>query len=406
MSDGKAMHYHLDLLGGLAGDMFLATLLDAALVDREEVEKALQKVGLGPVKIETERVVRGAIEGTRVWFSGWDPSLDSDHRHLTEIRRMIRESGLSEAVKARTLEMFEVLGAAESSVHGIELERVHFHEVGAIDSILDFVAAAFAIEKLGGTWSFGEIPVGSGTIETAHGTIPVPAPATALLLKGMELSYQDVSMEFVTPTGATILATIASKEGAKRGRLLKNGFGCGFRDPEGISNVVRVLAFERSSQELDQKAEILADLEEVLLLTTEIDDQNPEALAEVGRALLEAGAKDVVFEGVVMKKGRLGTRVSVLLDPVEEARFVTLLFENTSTFGIRRQLLSRWVLARTTSVVETPYGEVEVKLGWWGDEVLKVSPEFKSCADRARTAGVPLHEVYLAAQLAARRKVE
>ena len=392
-------HIHLDLLGGLAGDMFLAAALDAGLVEVKEVEQALRALGMGPVEIVTERVIRGAIEGTHLCFQGWDPRFDADHRHLTEIRKMLAESGLSEKVKARAGEMFELLGAAEAGIHGIDIERVHFHEVGAVDSILDFVAAAFVIEKVKATWSMGEIPVGSGTIETAHGTIPVPAPATARLLEGLELRYQDVAMEFVTPTGAAILATLAEMGGERQGRVRASGFGCGTRDPKGMSNVTRMMVLEQEQVEVEEGP----SREEILRLSTEIDDQSPEVVAAVAAGLAELGARDVVQEPVMMKKGRVGTRLTVLADRALEERLVRYLLEETSTFGIRREVIERWVLKRTSSTVKTPYGEVGVKVGWWGDEVLKVSPEYEDCAKVAARAGVPLAEVFLAARVAARQ---
>lgn len=401
----EPLHIHLDLVGGIAGDMFLAAAIDAGLVDPEQASEELQKVGLGPVKVNVERVVRGAIEGTKVEFEGWNPEAESDHRHLSTIRRMLDESELSTPVKRRATQMFERLGRAEADVHGMELDDVHFHEVGAVDSILDFVAAAWIIESLtGASWSVGVVPAGKGTIETAHGTIPVPAPATAKLLEGFEVVYRDVESEFVTPTGATILATVAELEGPRRGAMKTSGFGCGSRQVEGISNVLRMVVLQWSAAPDDELLKNV-DRDEVIQLVTEIDDESPEVTAHVADLLLESGALDVICEAVSMKKGRIGRRLSVLCKPEDEPALVRRIFKQTSTFGVRRQPLQRWVLRREKRSVSTPFGEVTIKLAWWGDEVLKTSPEYASCAAVAGRAGVPIREVFAAAASAARQEM-
>lgn len=398
MSERK--HIHLDLLGGLAGDMFLAAAIDAGLVTAEAAQEVLRKVGLGPVEVVVKRLVRGAIEGTHVSFAGWDPRHDSDHRHLSTIQKMLRESELPPAVVERALELFDGLGRAEATVHGIELERVHFHEVGAVDSLLDFVAAAWIIEESGASWSFGEIPVGSGTIQTAHGEIPVPAPATAKLLEGLSLKFRDVEAEFVTPTGAAILAALNKRRGPREGRLHATGFGCGTRDMGSLSNVVRLVVLVQ-----EEKAEAPAEgfeRDQIVELRCEIDDESPEITAYVVERLFEAGAREVVREPVYLKKGRLGTRLTVLAEPEDEGLLVDVLLVESSTFGVRREVLDRWILKREVVEVDTFYGTLRVKLGWKGDEVVKVAPEYEDCAARAREAGVPLSEVFEAARRSAR----
>lgn len=393
-------HIHLDLVGGLAGDMFLAGALDAGIVDRQDVQAALRRVGLGPVEIEVERVQRGAIEGTHIRFQGWDPDAEATHRHLFSIREMLVESDLSEAVTDRAVEMFEMLGRAEAQVHGMDPEEVHFHEVGAVDSILDFVAAAWIVETVDASWSVGPIPAGRGTIETDHGTIPVPAPATAKVLEGFEIEYRDVDAELVTPTGATIAATVAQLEGDRRGTLETSGFGAGTRQVEGLSNVVRFSVLQTGDRAPGDES---FDRQRIVRLVTEIDDATPEVVARVADRLEEAGALDVVREPVQMKKGRLGTRLAVLCRPDDESALVARIFEETTTLGIRREPIERWVLERTVQPVETTWGAVEVKIGRSGDEILNVSPEFDSCVEVADRAGVEARRVYEAAAVAARR---
>ncbi|RAL22121.1 nickel pincer cofactor biosynthesis protein LarC [Lujinxingia litoralis] len=395
-------HLHLDLLGGLAGDMFLAAAIDAGLVDVARLEAALGTLGLGAVRVHQERVVRGAIEGVHVRFEGWDPAMESDHRHLSTIEAMIAESGLSAGVKARATEMFRTLGRAEATVHGIELERVHFHEVGAVDSILDFVAAAWVMEEVDATYSFGAIPAGSGTIETAHGTIPVPAPATAKLLEGFEITHRDVATEFVTPTGAAILATVASRPGTRQGRLKASGFGCGTRDFGSHSNVVRLVVLEQGASPAGEPWE----RDEVVQLVCEIDDLQPELMASVEATLFEAGALDVVREPVLMKKGRHGERLSVLCEAGRQEALLKAIFVHTTTFGVRVLPMARVKLRRTRCEVSTAFGEVHVKVGWLGNEAIKATPEYEECRALAEQHGVSVHRVYLAAQEAGRALLE
>ncbi len=403
MANNKGRHVHLDLVGGLAGDMFLAAAIDAGVVEPGDVESVLRTVGLGPVEVATQRVVRGAIEGTHVAFSGWDEAMESDHRHLSTIRQMLADSDLSKPVIRRATQMFERLGEVEAAVHGIDIDDVHFHEVGAVDSILDFVAAAWIIETLGASWSIGAVPTGRGTIETAHGTIPVPAPATARVLEGFDVESRDVEAELVTPTGATIAATVAeSKADRPGGRLVASGFGCGSREVEGISNVVRLMVTETQRAPGDDRWPDDVELEEVIELVTEIDDGSPEVAAHVADKLMESGALDVVREPVQMKKGRLGYRLTVLCRPTDEQSLGRRIFEETTTLGIRRRQLDRRVLPRETRRVETAFGEVDVKVARWDGEVLKIQPEFDSCAAVARSASVEIRRVYDAAMAAAR----
>lgn len=398
------MHVHLDLMGGLAGDMFLAAALDCGLVERAEIEQALSSLGFGEISIIERSVRRGAIQGTHVAFEGWPPEAESDHRHLTTIIEILEGSDLPSEVCERAVSMFRVLGRAESDVHGIPLEDVHFHECGALDSIFDFVSAAWIIEQAGvESWSCGAVPLGSGTVETDHGTVPVPVPATAKLLDGFETVTRDVDVELVTPTGATILRTlreISPELQRPSGKVAADGFGAGTRDVEQLSNVVRMFAIETERD----ASETGLNRDEVVQLVTEIDDMSPEILADVEEVLFEAGALDVVREPVGMKKGRQGVRLSVLGRPDDEDMLVDTILRHTTTFGIRRQSLERWVLDREMETVETEYGEIGVKLGRSGGEILRVTPEFDECRAAARHHGVPVERVYGAAKSTAERR--
>lgn len=403
-------HIHLDMLGGLAGDMFLAASVDADLVDLNALQAALSSLGVGEIKIVVDQVRRGAFSATHIHFEGWDPAEEQDHRYLSTILEMLENSGLSEAVKARARGMFYTLGESEAKVHAIPLEEVHFHECGALDSIFDFVSAAFIIENSGASWSASAVPTGSGTTETDHGTVPLPVPATAAILSGFELIPKDVQAELVTPTGATILKTLRDlNPGFSRpqGSIAAVGYGAGTRDLKAFANVVRFLVLDTS--EVDKpEASTPGDLQRdtVVRLACDIDDMNPELLASVDQLLFEAGALDVVRESVWMKKGRQGTRLTVLGAPASADALADLLFEHTSTFGVRVEEVARLKLQREFTHVETPLGAVRVKIGLRNGEVIKGAPEFEDCARLARQSGRPVREVYQAAQAAWRKTRE
>lgn len=393
-------HVHIDMVGGIAGDMFLAAALDAGLIAAETVEAALTSIGVGPIQIVRQKVHRGAFSATHIRFTGWDPAEERDHRYLTTIIEMLDNSGLSERVRARAKQMFYTLGESEARIHDMPLERVHFHECGALDSIFDFVAAALIIEESGATWSAGAVPTGSGTTETDHGTVPLPVPATAAILEGFELVAKNVPAELVTPTGATILRTLRELNPTferPRGIARGGGYGAGTRDLKAFANVVRFLVLEVNGAPCESEADT------VTRLACDIDDMNPELFQSVEEALFEAGALDVVREAILMKKGRQATRLSVLCKPDDADHLAGVLFRETTTFGIRVEQVARLKLARSFVCVQTPWGEVQVKVGARGGKVLKATPEYADCARLAREHNRPVREVYEAAQTAWRR---
>lgn len=383
------MHIHLDMMGGIAGDMFLAAAFDAGLVDLETLQEKLRTLGLGTkVEIVVEKVWRGAMSAQHVKFANWDPEAESDHRHLSTILEMIKNSGFSDDVKETASKLFTILGKSEAKVHGIPLETVHFHEVGAVDSILDFLSAAWIIHNADATWSTGDVPFGQGTIMTAHGEIPLPAPATADLLRGFQLVQKDVVGEMVTPTGAAILKMVEPSKTNRGGRLKSIGYGGGTKDIPNVSNVVRMMIFEDTVETENQDTDYITKVE------TEIDDMNPEILASVSKHLFTAGALDVLHVPVHMKKGRLGTRLSVLCRPETSDSIIETMLKHTSTFGVRKSEHLRIKLKRKIETIETKFGKIHVKVGYWGDEVVKRSPEFEDCASAAQTHNVTIASVY------------
>lgn len=392
------MHIHLDPLGGLAGDMFIAAAIDAELIAADALEEALQMLGLGAPQVLAETTRRKGITGTHVRFAL--PEADEDaHRHLSTILDLLDESDLSSPVRDRAQSMFRRLGTVEAQIHGLSVEEVHFHEVGALDSIFDLVAAAWLIEDTDATWSTAPISVGSGTTDIAHGTVPLPVPATAELLQDFELAPRSVGSELVTPTGATILSTLRAENrlvARPDGRSRAIGYGAGTRELSELANVVRFTVLAPTSSTPDTEI-----VDEVCRLSCDIDDMTPEALAHVEERLRAEGALDVVREAVLMKKGRQGSRLSVLCRPADRERIVEVMLRETSTFGLRDETVRRVKLARRSQEVDTPFGTVSVKFGFRNGTLLKATPEYEDCVARAAEHGVPFREVYQAAQSAA-----
>ncbi len=379
-------HVHLDMIGGLAGDIFLAASIDAGLITAEELQDNLRLVGLGSVEVLTERVTRCGITSTHLNFGGWDPEHERDHRHLTEIEAMLTASDLDAGTKARAIAMFRDLGKAESEIHGVPMDHVHFHEVGAVDSILDFVGAALVLERAQATWSHGAVPQGHGTIQTDHGPLPALAPATARLLHGFALQPIDISAELITPTGAAILRALEATELPHDVTLEGDGYGAGTKDFPHRANVARLAVYDAQNNDHTFERDTVSCLE------ADIDDLSPEILAYTEGLLLDAGALDVTRTPITMKKGRTGIRIAVLCETADTDRVADVLFTETSTFGIRVESVARLKLARRFDSVTSPWGPIRVKVGTWGDK-LKIAPEYEDCATIARENGVPLTQV-------------
>jgi len=371
------MHLHLDPVGGIAGDMFIAALLDAYPRLSAGLDAALAKVGL-PQGAHCALLAHhdGVLRGKRfdVSLPVESDSAGAGHHHahvgLAAIRAAIAAMGLDAAVAARAGAIFAVLAEAEAAVHGVSVNQVEFHEVGALDSIADIVGAAWLIEALSpATWSVGALPLGSGRVHCAHGLLPVPAPAVVRLLDGFLFFDDGLPGERVTPTGAAILRHLAcaSGIGPRPGRLAASGMGFGLRKLPGLANVLRVLAF-------DSKDASAAD--EVALLTFEVDDQTPEDLAQ-GLERLRAcdGVLDVVQIPAFGKKGRMLAQVQVLARPPQLAAITAACFAETATLGVRHQLLARSVLARSETTVATAGTEVRVKLARRPDGALSAKAE-------------------------------
>jgi uncharacterized protein (TIGR00299 family) protein len=324
-------------------------------------------------------------------------------RHLPEIEAIITESSLSPAIKERAVAIFRRLGEVEASIHATSLDQVHLHELGGVDTIVDVVGALVGLGALGIERVYvSPLPMGRGFVGGAHGSIPLPAPATLALLaqgspsgEGIPLVGVDLEVELVTPTGAALLSSLATAFGPIPPMTLAAvGYGAGGRDLP-IPNVLRLLVGERATPN-----EAIA--ETLTLLETNVDDLNPEIYDYVMARLFDAGALDVFLSPIQMKKNRPATLLRVLCQPGDADALMAILFAETSTLGVRRQSVTRHCLTRTTHTVETPYGPVRVKVAYWGEGQVKAAPEYDDCRRLAEASGVPLREVYRAADAAAK----
>jgi uncharacterized protein (TIGR00299 family) protein len=311
-------------------------------------------------------------------------------RSLSVIRTLIEGAALAEGVKRRAIRTFELLGASEAKIHNVEVEAIHFHEVGAVDAIVDIVTACAGIEYLKvDAWYCSPLNVGGGMVECAHGTFPVPAPATADLLRGFPTYSAHVQKELVTPTGAALVRMLEPVFGTQPAMSVERiGYGAGTRNPKGFPNALRISIGE---------AEESSKTETVTVLETALDDLSPQVLAWVAELALAAGAMDVMLTPVIMKKGRPGTLLTVLCSAENQKKLERLILRETSTLGIRIRRDERSCLERHHLPVETPYGEVRVKIGTLDGEVMNVAPEFEDCRAAAVRCDVPLKQVQQAA---------
>jgi uncharacterized protein (TIGR00299 family) protein len=386
---------HLDTFSGIAGNMFLGALLDLGL-SRKQLEQDLAglRVGHG---LRVSRVRRGALAARFVNVTVPRESRSKHGRHWSEIRRLIERARLPEPVRRGALATFEALAVAEGKVHGIDPERVHFHEVGAVDAIVDIVGAASALHRLGiERVTASPVALGEGTVETAHGRLPLPAPATLELLRGIPTVPAHVAFETVTPTGAAILRTIVDSFGPLPAMTIDAvGHGAGNDREAPMPNVLRAVLGHDSGWASDRIVQLEANL----------DDQIPEQFDHVMDRLFEAGALDVSLHPLQMKKNRPGFEVRVLAAPERRADLARVLLTETSTLGLRVSERERIVLPREVLRVRTPEGVVAVKVVRRPDGRIDVSAEYDDCKRLARRSGTPLRELVRRAEELARAQL-
>jgi len=451
---------YLECFSGMSGDMFLGALVDAGL-SSEFLRNMVDGLNLG-ARLEISKVNRSGIMSTKVdvyvqgekelpreeFFGGeehghqhehghsHEPEHDHRHSHreahahqhsegptisrtrasaphehghdhahgrgVQEIRQIIAKAAISDHAKKTATAIFEALGVAEAKIHGVDIESVHFHEVGAVDAIVDIVGAAVGAEELGvDEMVCSTLNVGGGTVKCAHGEFPVPAPATVELLKGVPINSSGIQKELVTPTGAAIVKILASRFGdVPAMKVEKSGYGAGSRDIAGYPNVVRLMVGEAVANEnLTIKtafASKVADhttAETIIVLEANLDDLNPQVFGYVMDRLLEEGALDVFGMPVQMKKNRPGTLLTVLCKPGDADKLAQLMFTETTTLGVRQREEQRRVLARRWESVGTPWGDVRMKIASMNGTVTNYAPEYEDCRKIAAEKQVPLKTV-------------
>ncbi|MBI4644535.1 MAG: nickel pincer cofactor biosynthesis protein LarC [Deltaproteobacteria bacterium] len=373
-----------DCFSGISGDMTLGALIDLGL-EVSDLERVLQLLGLEEVRLDIQRVTKEHLSGVLVKISS--PGHQS-HRTYQDIRDLISRAPLSHRVQDLSLKMFRLLGEVEARIHGQPIEEVHFHELGALDTLADVVGVAYGVEKLGIIQVFcSPLPLGRGMITAAHGRLPNPAPAALELLQGLSVYGTDLPGELVTPTGAVILKALeARSEPCPRLRLEKVGYGAGSRDLPGHPNLLRVYLGE-------PLAAAPATRETVLVLETHIDDMNPELYEPLMAALFAAGALDVALAPIQMKKNRPGVRLTVIAPPAAREGLLERLFLDSTTLGVRVQEVERVAAHRRQETINTPYGPLQVKIMEYGGH-RRVMPEYEACREMAEKHGIPLIEVY------------
>jgi pyridinium-3,5-bisthiocarboxylic acid mononucleotide nickel chelatase len=434
---------YLDCFAGISGDMFLGALIDAG-VDPNVLHEATAALNLNAT-LKIERVDRSGISSTKVHVYEGTKLAEEPHTHqpddetsthqhththqhqpktqhqhkaghshdhshephehahgrsLTVIRTLINAANLAPAVKQTAIQAFDLLGASEAKIHNVPIEKIHFHEVGAVDAIVDIVACSAGIHALAiDKWFCSPLNVGGGMVDCAHGRFPVPAPATADLLRNIPTYAAHIEKELVTPTGAALIRALAptfSPQPAMRVQHI--GYGAGTRDPKDFPNVLRL-----SVGEADDAVVSSPNTDTVTVLETALDDLSPQLLAYVTENALIHGALDVMLTPVIMKKGRPGTLLTILCNPSDAPSLQEFLLRETSSLGLRVRQDSRVCLDRRHTTVDTAYGPIRVKIGSIGDEEYNAAPEFEDCRAAAARSNVPLKLVQQAAIAAYRR---
>lgn len=384
---------YFDCFAGASGNMILGALI-AAGVDANALKRELEKLNLPEFELAVEKVDRSGISSTHVRVEIPD---EKNHRHLREIERIITESSLSDPVKQLSLAIFRRLAEAEASVHGIELSKVHFHEVGAFDAIIDIVGSCIGFEMLGiDQFIASKIHVGSGFVDMAHGKFPVPPPAVAELLKEVPFYSTEIEGEMITPTGAAIISTVSDSYGSIPELTLEaTGYGAGTRAYENFPNVLRVMIGVTAERTQAIGTETLS------LLETNIDDLSPQILGHFMDRALGEGALDCWFTPIQMKKNRPATLVSVLCRTADEQKFLELFYRETSTIGVRLRRVERHSLDREVISVETKFGKVDIKEAFLNGETVNSQAELEDLKAVAAAADVPLR--YVAEAIAKRQ---
>ncbi len=395
---------YLDCFAGISGDMFLGALIDLG-VSPGELANRLAGLRLKGYRLSAEKMLKNGISGTKVTVHLLDPK--QERRHLSDILRIIDESALPGAVKQQSAVVFNHLASAEAKIHGVLPEQVHFHEVGALDAILDIVGTVTALDMLGIEQVYcSPLPLGTGTVECAHGVLPLPAPAVLELLKGLPTRSCDVEGETVTPTGAALVKTLAAGFGPMPSmKIISTGYGAGEAERR-LPNMLRVIMGEVADECRPPDALGRFEEDHLNVIEANIDDMNPEFYDYIMPPLFSAGAVEVFLTPVIMKKGRPGQVMTCLVPDHNMNDVINILLSETTTLGVRAYRCHRYKLARETMTVQTPYGPVRVKLGRHPGTgmLMNIAPEWEDCKALAANHNVPVKTVYDLAKTEVYRK--
>ena len=390
---------YFDCFAGASGDMILGALVGVGVEPRALIEQ-LELLGVGGWQVNFEKVDRSGISAT---YAHVQTAHEHAHRHLSDVLKIIYDSRLTDGVKERAARIFSLLAEAEARVHDQPIEKIHFHEVGALDAIIDVCGAAIGFELLGiEQFISSPLRVGSGMTEMAHGRFPIPPPAVAELLNGKPIYAGDIEGEFVTPTGAAIISAVCQSFGSVPPMKIEaTGYGAGSRDHAKFPNALRVFVGET-------EVAVGAADETLLMIETNIDDMSPQVVGYVMDRAFELGALDCYLTHTQMKKNRPGLLFSVLCRPDEREKFMQMLFAETTTIGARSYQVARRALARETVRVETQFGPIDVKVAYLNNRAnngaVNAMPEFEQCRQAAKNCGVALREVQDAARAAYRKQ--
>ncbi len=375
---------YFDCYSGISGDMILGALIDLG-VDPGKIRKALKTIDLKGYKLKSSQVQRGSISGTKAQVSV-DKSFHPKVRKYSDIKKLLANSDLSSTSKKNAQEIFKRIAMVEAAVHNTTIEKIHFHEVGAVDSIVDIVGGVVAIESLKLDRIYASpLNTGEGFVQSAHGCLPVPAPATLKLLKGIPIFSSGVKKELTTPTGAAMIGFYCNRFGSlPTMKIIDDGYGAGDHIISEMPNMLRVILGEIQNE----------PREELIVIETNIDDMNPEFYEGTMDSLFKAGALDVYLNLIIMKKSRPATKISILSTESDRQALTEILLRETSSFGVRYYKVGRTVLEREMKTVKTTWGSIKIKIGKLNGEAIQASPEYEDCRKLSIKKKVSVKAIY------------
>ena len=378
---------YFDCYSGISGDMILGAMVDLG-VDIKEIRKALKKLDLKGYNLHSKKIQRNGLASTQITVETkkFKKQQSPPHRSYSDIRKLISQSKLTSTVKSNSIEIFKRIAKVEAQIHNTTIQKIHFHEIGGVDSIVDIVGGVWAIESLNlDTIISSPLNVGEGFVDCAHSRLPVPAPATLKLLKGIPVFSNGIKTELTTPTGAAMIGFYAEKFESIPTMTIKNeGYGAGSRVIPSIPNLLRVIVGNIT----------IAKTDNLVMIETNIDDMNPEIFETVMESLFSAGALDVYFSAIIMKKNRPATKISVLAECGSREKLSKILLTETSSFGVRFYSVDRLILDREIKKLKTPYGLIKIKLGKLDGKIVQASPEFEDCKKLSRAKKLPAKKIY------------